>query len=116
VTLIGIAVKRCGKCRQELPLVAFSLDRYRRDGLAWRCKPCSRAAQRAYPAKRPDRPHRRRPTKSTCRNCRNRKHGRWCSACPCRCRAVLGLDGPFDFGDPTAPDGAGPDDVESEVA
>jgi hypothetical protein len=60
---------------------------------------------------------RRRPVARTCRNCRGGSHGRWCCAslfgpaCPCRCWFVLGLDGPFTFGDPTAPDTA-----DAEVA
>lgn len=55
---------------------------------------------------------RRRPVARTCRNCRRGSHGRWCAAslfgpwCPCRCRAVLGLDGPFEGADPTAPEAA----------
>ena len=40
-----------------------------------------------------------------CHNCRNRHHGDRCQGppCACRCRAMLGLNGPFEGGDPTAP-------------
>jgi len=44
-----------------------------------------------------------------CANCTAGRHGRWCCAslfgpwCPCGCRAVLGLAGPFDGGDPSVP-------------
>lgn len=41
----------------------------------------------------------------TCRACRGHLHGEFCQGglCRCSCRAVLGLDGPFPFGDPTLP-------------
>jgi hypothetical protein len=41
-----------------------------------------------------------------CQACRTRRHGPACDGdgCVCRCRAMLGLDGPFEGGDPTAPD------------
>lgn len=61
----------------------------------------------------------RRPVRGTCRNCRTGRHGNGCCvalvdpACPCRCRAVLGLAGPFDFADPSAPRD---DDWDEEVA
>ena len=37
---------------------------------------------------------------------RRPRHGEecWGRSCPCRCRAVLGLSGPFPVGDPTTPD------------
>jgi len=51
----------------------------------------------------------RKPRDPRCANCQAGRHGRWCVAslfgpwCPCGCRAVLGLAGPFDGGDPTVP-------------
>jgi hypothetical protein len=41
-----------------------------------------------------------------CGHCRGRCHGDLCQAdgCTCTCRAVLGLAGPFEYDDPTAPD------------
>jgi hypothetical protein len=91
--------KRCGACREVKPISAFGRDRSRRDGLTWRCRDCYCAAERDR-AKRP---------KPPCRNCKAGQHGRWCVAslfgpwCPCGCRAVLGLAGPFELGDPTVP-------------
>lgn len=45
--------------------------------------------------------------KGRCAECRDRQHGAMCrgpaAGCGCRCRAMLGLDGPFEFGDPTSP-------------
>jgi hypothetical protein len=38
-----------------------------------------------------------------CDACRTRHHGAACAGCGCRCRAMLGLDGPFPDGDPSAP-------------
>ena len=38
-----------------------------------------------------------------CLACRSRLHGPACGGCACRCRPLLGLDGPFEGGDPTAP-------------
>jgi hypothetical protein len=106
LTVIGVATKRCrGACGQDLPLVAFCLDRSKRDGLNWRCRACQRDAKRGARTQ----PKR---VNGICRNCRSGRHGRWCLAslfgpwCPCGCRAVLGLDGPFEFADPSAPDGA----------
>jgi len=69
-------------------------------------------ARTRRPKAKPRYAARRRPVARTCRNCRAGSHGRWCCAslygpwCPCRCRAVLGLDGPFEGGDPTAPTAA----------
>jgi hypothetical protein len=43
---------------------------------------------------------------AVCVACLAGTHGPDCEAgsCVCRCRAMLGLDGPFPGGDPTAPD------------
>jgi len=96
--------KRCGACRHRLPRTAFGTDRSRGDGLTWRCRDCLNAAQRARQKRPKPRP--------ACANCKAGRHGRWCCAslygpaCPCRCRVVLGLDGPFEGGDPTAPTAA----------
>jgi hypothetical protein len=40
-----------------------------------------------------------------CLPCRRHEHGDLCQAtgCGCGCRAVLGLAGPFELGDPTVP-------------
>jgi hypothetical protein len=101
------ATKRCGACRETKPSSAFGRDRSRGDGLTWRCRDCGNAADRA----KPKRPKAIKP-RPACANCKHGRHGRWCIAslfgpwCPCGCRAVLGLAGPFELGDPTAPDGA----------
>jgi hypothetical protein len=44
--------------------------------------------------------------RADCPACRAHAHGDDCegNGCLCRCRAILGLDGPFEFGDPTSPD------------
>jgi hypothetical protein len=54
------------------------------------------AAERLWP----------RPGGFLCLSCVGGEHGDlcWGRSCPCRCRATLGLDGPFPFGDPTAPE------------
>ena len=39
----------------------------------------------------------------TCLACQGGCHGPDCKGCACRCRAMLGLDGPFYGSDPTAP-------------
>jgi hypothetical protein len=46
-----------------------------------------------------------RPGGFLCLSCVGHEHGVMCwgRACPCTCRAVLGLDGPFEGRDPTAP-------------
>lgn len=60
------------------------------------------------------------PTRPTiCRQCQDGYHGPRCGAaffagyCPCRCRTFLGLDGPFECGDPTAPT---PEDLTGVIA
>ena len=47
-----------------------------------------------------------RPGGFLCLSCVGGEHGDqcWGRSCPCRCRAMLGLDGPFPGCDPTAPD------------
>jgi hypothetical protein len=103
-------VKWCPTCQHTKALTDFAVDRRRGDGRRWQCRPCSNAADRA-------RDVRRRQAKAaargepppTCANCTAGSHGHWCVAslfgpwCPCGCRAVLGLAGPFDGSDPTVP-------------
>lgn len=43
--------KRCSKCKQVLGIVEFHRDRYNRDGLFNRCKPCVRSYYAANKAK-----------------------------------------------------------------
>jgi 5-methylcytosine-specific restriction endonuclease McrA len=38
-------MKRCGACRRELDASAFSKLKSSKDGLAWRCRGCDRAAR-----------------------------------------------------------------------
>ena len=100
---VAAPVKRCPACDQTKPIEAFSRDRTKADGRTWRCRDCAKAA---WQAKHPPKP------KPACANCQARWHGRWCAnalfgpPCPCPCCAVLGLNGPFELSDPTAPDGA----------
>lgn len=44
-----------------------------------------------------------RHVRGSCAACRSGCHGAECEGCRCRCRAMLGLDGPFPHCDPTAP-------------
>lgn len=95
--------KRCGACGQVKGPTGFHTDRSRPDGLSWSCRACRNATDRERT------PRKRERTPQLCPNCQNRRHGHACTAaifgpwCPCKCRAVLGLDGPFEFPDPTAP-------------
>lgn len=56
-----------------------------------------------------------------CAECRDGQHGPMCRGlavgCGCRCRPMLGLAGPFEHGDPTAPfwDVGDPDDMMEGV-
>jgi hypothetical protein len=47
-----------------------------------------------------------RPGGFLCLGCVGGEHGEdcWGRSCPCKCRAMLGIDGPFPGRDPTAPD------------
>jgi 5-methylcytosine-specific restriction endonuclease McrA len=46
-------MKKCTRCKQQLPATAFYRDSSRGDGLQNRCKPCSRAWADAYIKKNP---------------------------------------------------------------
>jgi hypothetical protein len=100
--------KRCGSCKQWKGPTAFCRDNSRGDGLFYRCRACvsseKRARRRGLPPPEPPPP----PPPSPCARCQARQHGPVCLGpsvgCGCRCRAMLGLEGPFEFGDPTAPD------------
>lgn len=112
---IAVATKRCPNCKADKPLAAFGRDAARGDGLTYRCRDCRGATERASAAKR--RHAKAKAVDGACHPCRKRRHGPACQggmlgmACSCRCRMVLGLAGPFEGGDPTAPDGP-----EREVA
>jgi hypothetical protein len=90
-------VKRCPTCGITKEPTGFFHDPRRSDGLSTMCKACRLAYKRGRPIGAP-----------VCEPCGNRQHGPRCSGapvgCPCRCRAMLGLNGPFEGGDPTAPD------------
>jgi len=43
ITSDGIERKPCAKCREALPLLHYSGDRCRADGLSDRCRPCDNA-------------------------------------------------------------------------
>jgi hypothetical protein len=113
VTSIGTA-KRCGTCRETKPIGEFGRDRSRGDGHCFRCRVCHRAANRAVDLRRrvarqsSITPPPAQPPPWRCVNCADKLHGPMCAVslyghpyCACRCRAVLGMDGPFQFGDPT---------------
>jgi formylmethanofuran dehydrogenase subunit E len=40
--------KQCPKCREELPLDSFAIDRRKKSGHKSICKPCDRAKSRRY--------------------------------------------------------------------
>lgn len=68
-----------------------------------RCVPCREAhaaRMRVWRARRGMSPNYR------CVECQDGHHGHQCrgpaDGCRCRCRPMLGLEGPFEFGDPTA--------------
>lgn len=46
-------LKRCGKCKQEMPVWMFGKDRSRSDGLYNRCKPCHRAGSKKWNSENP---------------------------------------------------------------
>jgi hypothetical protein len=98
-------VKWCPTCEHVKALADFAVDRSRGDGRKWQCRVCVNAANRARAAAKREATEPPQP----CRNCKDGRHGCWCVAslfgpwCPCRCRVVLGLAGPFEGGDPTAP-------------
>jgi hypothetical protein len=68
--------------------------------LSWRCR-CVLCREAHADSKRI------RVGKGRCGSCRDSQHGVQCrgpvAGCCCRCRPMLGLEGPFEFGDPTAP-------------
>jgi len=35
-------MKRCGTCKEEIPIESFGKDKRAKDGLSYRCKPCDR--------------------------------------------------------------------------
>lgn len=41
-------MKRCGTCKEHLPLDVFGACKRSKDGLSYRCKPCDRAATRRW--------------------------------------------------------------------
>jgi hypothetical protein len=98
-------VKPCPTCQHVKALADFAVDARRRDGRRWQCRMCSNAADRARAAAN----RKAAAPPEDCRNCKAGRHGRRCVAslfgpwCPCGCRAVLGLAGPFEGGDPTVP-------------
>lgn len=38
---VGDGEKWCPACQRALPVAEFTVDRHRRDGLAWRCRGCA---------------------------------------------------------------------------
>jgi hypothetical protein len=94
-----LVAKRCTGCQEIKPVRAYRRNTGKGDGLTSRCSGCLSARDRER------RPEKYRP--ATCEPCRDRRHGRAClgvyAICGCRCRPTLGLEGPFEFGDPTVP-------------
>jgi 5-methylcytosine-specific restriction endonuclease McrA len=48
VSVATVQTKRCSDCHRDLPLHAFYPDRAMRDGLCYKCKPCSREGARRW--------------------------------------------------------------------
>lgn len=65
-------LKRCSKCKQELPATTefFYQDKRRNQGLQARCIPCTKAARKGYNVK----PRKHRPRKYKFRPYRDRNH------------------------------------------
>jgi hypothetical protein len=98
--------KLCSSCKQRKGPTAFHRDNSRGDGLYYRCRACVSAEKAARRQGRPP-PSTLERALPDCERCRDHQHGPLClgpsADCGCRCRAMLGLEGPFEFGDPTAP-------------
>jgi Recombination endonuclease VII len=47
-------MKRCGRCKKELPQESFGRSASGKDGLSYRCKPCDRLASSEYRKRNPD--------------------------------------------------------------
>lgn len=96
-----LVAKRCTTCHAMKPLTAFHRRTASSDGYRGTCRECRNATDRKC------RPERHRLNGGPCERCQARQHGHLCfgpaAGCECRCRAMLGLEGPFEFGDPTAP-------------
>jgi hypothetical protein len=94
-----LVAKRCTRCQEMKPTEAFYRQPGRGDGLTSHCKQCRDSHDRERRADR--------YTRAICNPCRDSQHGRTClgvyADCHCRCRPTLGLEGPFEFGDPTVP-------------
>ena len=88
---------RCSRCRALKGPTAFYRDPRRRNGLTSECRACRAAYRRMVRHGQVPRVRR------LCDRCHDGQHGPACEGCACRCRPMLGLDGPFSNGDPTAP-------------
>lgn len=97
---------RCSRCNELKGPTAFHRDPRNRSGLRGVCRTCNNTERREA-RRRGTRAVVRQQTTTPCERCRDRQHGVRClgvsAGCGCRCRPMLGLEGPFEFGDPTAP-------------
>ena len=89
---------RCSRCRTLKEPAAFYRDQRRRNGLTSECRACRAVYKREVRNGVREQRERR-----LCDRCNDRQHGPRCLGCDCHCRPMLGFDGPFEFGDPTAP-------------
>lgn len=81
-------VKLCSQCKKEKPVSDFGKDKYRKDGLSYRCKECAKKSSKTYYRKKV-----KRPTHKTCTKCgmtkpmdsfSNAKNGKWGHSAQCK--------------------------------